>query len=191
MTTLNNAFEIEFTQDDEGYESGSKNLNIPTPLRRVLRIYHISISENLSFNPTTPLTTAEQHPVHSPRRLRCHSPVCCHLVFSSSDEESPVRPSDPCLWHSSPPDSSPVHRGAEPPWPVQHHMNHHHTSPPSTDQFFQRWDNWWNYPTAPPDDDIWLEDQTPDRHLCIQDTSQLNHLCHYPCPFTNLNLHGT
>ena len=87
--------------------------------------------------PITPLTTAEQLPVHSPWRLRCCSPVHHHLVFSSSDEESPVRPSDPSLWHSSTPDSSPVYRGAEPPLPVQHHMNHHHMSPPSIDQFFK------------------------------------------------------
>ena len=31
--------------------------------------------------------------------------------------------------------------------------------------------------TAPLDDDIWLEDQTPDRQLCIHDESQPNHLC--------------
>ena len=97
MTTLNDTFEIELTQEDEGYESGSESLNIPTPLRRAPQIYHVSRSENLSFNPTTPLTTAEQHLVHSPQRFVCHSPVCHHLVFSSSDEETPMRTSYPCL----------------------------------------------------------------------------------------------
>ena len=97
MTILNNTFEIELAQEDEGYESES--LNIPTPLRNLQRIYHISMREDLSFNPITSLTTDEQQPVHSPQRFRCHSPVCCHLVSSSSNEESPVRPSDPCLWH--------------------------------------------------------------------------------------------
>ena len=82
VTTLNNTFEIELTQEAEDYESGSKSLVIPTPLRRVPRIYHILMREDLSFNPTTPLTRAEQQPVHSPQKLRCHSPVCCHLVFS-------------------------------------------------------------------------------------------------------------
>ena len=33
MTTLNAAFESKLTLEDEGYESGSENLNIPTPLR--------------------------------------------------------------------------------------------------------------------------------------------------------------
>ena len=154
MTTLNDTFEIELAQEDEGYESGSESLNIPTPLRREPQIYHISKSENLSFHPTTPLTTDEQHPVHSPQKFRCHSPVCCHLVFSSSDEESPVKTSDPHLQHSSTSDSSPVHRGAEPPSPVQHHMTYHYMSTPSTDQFFQDATAKENFLTASLDDDI-------------------------------------
>ena len=48
----------------------SKSLGIPTPLRRALQIYHISTSENLSFDPTTPLTTAEQHPEHSLQKIK-------------------------------------------------------------------------------------------------------------------------
>ena len=66
MTTLNDTFEIELAQEDEGYESGSDSLNIPTTLRRKPWIYQVSMRENLSFNPTTPLTTAEQHPGYSP-----------------------------------------------------------------------------------------------------------------------------
>ena len=58
MTTLNDTFstERELTQDDKAYESRSESLSIPTPLSIALRIYHISMSENLSFNTTTPLT---------------------------------------------------------------------------------------------------------------------------------------
>ena len=33
MTTLNAAFKSNLTLEDEGYESGSKNFKIPTPLR--------------------------------------------------------------------------------------------------------------------------------------------------------------
>ena len=121
MTTFNNTFEIELTQEDEGYESGSESLNIPTPLRRAPRIYHVSMMEGLSFDHTTPLTTAEQQPANSPQRFRCHSPVCCCLVFSHSDEESPERPGSLHLQYSSTPDGSPVHRRAELPSPVQHH----------------------------------------------------------------------
>ena len=97
MTTLNDIFERELTQEGEGYESWSKSLSICTLLRSTPQIYHVSMSENLSFKPTMPLTTAEQHPVHSPQRFSSHSPVCCCLVFSSFDEESPVRTSAPCL----------------------------------------------------------------------------------------------
>ena len=65
MTTLNDTFEKEFTQEDKGYESQTKSLGISTPLRRALWIYHTSTSKNLSFNTATPLTTAEQYPEHS------------------------------------------------------------------------------------------------------------------------------
>ena len=49
----------------KGYESEIESLSIPTPLRRALQIFHISTNESLSFNPTTPLITAEQHLEHS------------------------------------------------------------------------------------------------------------------------------
>ena len=87
MTTLNDTFKRELTQEDEDFESISESLSIPTPLRTALQMYHISTSDNLSFNPTISLTMAEQHTGHCPRRFRSHSTVCCHLVFTSSDEE--------------------------------------------------------------------------------------------------------
>ena len=62
-------------------------------------------------------------------------------------------------------------------------MNYHHTSTPSTDQFFQDATVKENFPTVPLDDDIWLEDPIPDRHLCIHEQSQLNYQCTYPCPY--------
>ena len=115
MTTINDAFERELTQEDEGYESGSESLSIPTPLRRASRIYHISMSENISFGPTTPLTTTAQHPDHTPGS---HSSVCCHLSFSSSDEESTT------------PDNRPPLRRAE------HHMDYQHPLTLNTDNSF-------------------------------------------------------
>ena len=164
MTTLNDAFKYEHAQEDEGYESGSKSLNIPSSLRRALWIYHISTSENLSFEPTTLLTKAEQHPVHSIQRLRSHNPVCHHLVFSSSDEESPVR--------TGTSGSSPLHDRAEPSSPAQYYINYHHTSTPSIDDSFQDATvEEEDFPKAPLDDDIWLEDPVPDRCLCIHEQS--------------------
>ena len=171
MTTLNDTFERELTQEDEGYESRSESFSIPTPLRRALQIYHISTSENLSFDPTTPLTTAEQHWEHSPWRFRRCSSICCHLVFTSSDDESPIRTSDPCLWHCSTPDDSPLWGRAEPPSQLQHHINYYYTSTLSIDDSFQgaTAEDEEDFPTVPLDDNIWLENPVPDRHLCIHE----------------------
>ena len=108
MTTINDIFEWELTQEDKGYESGSKSLNIPTLLRRAPQIYHISTGEHISFNPTTPFTTAASHPEHSSRRFSSSSSIWHCLTFSSSEEESPT------------PGSSPLCRRAEPPSPAQH-----------------------------------------------------------------------
>ena len=57
MTTLNAAFESKLVLEDEGYESGSKNFNIPTPLRRTSKIHHVLSAENISFDPVTPCST--------------------------------------------------------------------------------------------------------------------------------------
>ena len=57
MTTLNTAFRRKLKLDDEGYESGSENFNIPTPLRRTSKIHHVSSDENVSFDPATPQST--------------------------------------------------------------------------------------------------------------------------------------
>ena len=56
LTTLNDTFEWEFSLEDKGYDSGSENLNILTPLCRTPCLYHISTGEKLSFGPATPLT---------------------------------------------------------------------------------------------------------------------------------------
>ena len=130
-----------------------------------------STSENLSFDPATPLTVVNPHPAHSPKD---HSPVCHCLMFSSSNEVSPT------------PDSSPLHGRAEQPSLVQHHMDYHHTPAPGTDDSFQdvTTEEEEDFPTAPLDDDIWLEDPVPDRHSCIYKQSQLHYQCSYPCPYS-------
>ena len=104
VTTLNNAFETQLEQEDEGYESGRKSFNIPTPLSRALRVYHVSTMDELSFDPTNfgqSPTSPEHHEEHSPPGCRCNSFACHQLVFSSSDDESPVRSSGQCCQHSS------------------------------------------------------------------------------------------
>ena len=79
MTTLNAAFESKLTLENEGYESGSENFNIPTPLRRTSKIHHVLSDENVSFDPVTPCNTGIS-------QSHC-KPVQCQLTFSSSDDE--------------------------------------------------------------------------------------------------------
>ena len=109
------------------------------------------------------------------------------LVFNSSDEENPVQTSDPCLWHCSTPDDSQLQGRAEPPSPLQHNMDYHYASTSSTEDSFQDATGEEDFPTAPLDNSIWLEDPVPDRHLCIHEQSQPHYQCLYPCPY-NLDL---
>ena len=41
-----------------------------------------------------------------------------------------------------------------------------------------------HFPTAPLNDDVWMEEPVPDRHLCIHEHSQPHHPCPYPCPYS-------
>ena len=103
VTTLNAAFESKLALEDEDYESGSKNFNIPTPLRRTSKIHHVSSVKNASFDPD-PVTscstgTRESHcrPVH-----RC-------LTYSSSEDDDDTPTNE-----ISSPDCTP---------PVQYHVD--------------------------------------------------------------------
>ena len=100
VTTLNNTFEIELAQEDEGYESKSKSLNIPTPLRRAPQIYHVSTSENppiLQHHLLELNTTQYTHPEDSHATVLYATVWCSAVPF----KESPAIPSDPCLQHFS------------------------------------------------------------------------------------------
>ena len=61
MTMLNAPFESKFTSDNEGYESGSENFNIPNPLQKTSQIHHLSSIKNTSFDPVpvTPHSTRD------------------------------------------------------------------------------------------------------------------------------------
>ena len=50
VTTLNDAFEVELAQEDKGYESGTEDHYIPTPLIRNLRICHVCMRDDFPFN---------------------------------------------------------------------------------------------------------------------------------------------
>ena len=57
LTMLKAAFESKLALEDEGYESGSENFNMPTPLRGTPGIHHVCSDDNISFDPTTPYST--------------------------------------------------------------------------------------------------------------------------------------
>ena len=80
VITLNAAFDWQLALADEGYESSSDTINLPTPLRKMPRIHHVSSIKHASFNPD-PVTP--RHTLRTPPR-----PVCRWLSFSSSDDSN-------------------------------------------------------------------------------------------------------
>ena len=59
VIALNAAFTQQLLLADEGYESGSDKIDLPTPLLKTPHIHHVSSMEHASFNPvtTTPHST--------------------------------------------------------------------------------------------------------------------------------------
>ena len=47
-----------------------------------------------------------------------------------------------------------------------------------------------HFPTVSLDDDFWMEEPVPKRHLCIHEDA-LHNLCPYPCPYDSNQLHTT
>ena len=94
MTTLNAAFKGKLALEDEGYKSGSDNLNMPTPLRKMSKIQHISRVENASFDPdfATPCSTTQSH-------LRW---VHRWLTYSSSDNSDTSEEETPTAMRATP-----------------------------------------------------------------------------------------
>ena len=78
MTTLNEACEQILALEDEGYESSSETVNMPTPLRNMPRIHHVSSIKYASFNPNlvTPCSMFQTP----------HRPVHRQLTFSPSND---------------------------------------------------------------------------------------------------------
>ena len=68
MIALNPAFDQQLALTDDGYESGSDTINLPTPLRIMPKTHHVSSIKHASFdpNPVTP-----RNMVQTPTR-----PVC-------------------------------------------------------------------------------------------------------------------
>ena len=81
VIALNAAFTQLLSLADEGYESGSDTIDLPTPLWKAPHIHHVSSMEHASFSPVT--TTPHSTPQTPPRRVHW-----C-LSFSSADNFTP------------------------------------------------------------------------------------------------------
>ena len=88
VIALNAAFTQQLSLADEGYESGSDTVDLPTLLRKTPHIHHVSSIEHASFNPvhTTPYNTVTLTPHSSPQTPT--TPVCHSLSFSSDTDHS-------------------------------------------------------------------------------------------------------
>ena len=88
VIALNAAFTQKLSLADEGYESGSDTVDLPTSLWKTPHIHHISSLEHASFNPvhTTPHNTVTMTPHSSPQTPT--RPVHHHLSFSSDTDHS-------------------------------------------------------------------------------------------------------
>ena len=80
VIALNAAFDWWLALADEGYQDSSDTINLPTLLRKMPRIHHVSSIEHASFNPD-PVTPWNM--LQAPPR-----PVHRWLSFSSSDDDN-------------------------------------------------------------------------------------------------------
>ena len=172
MTTLNAPFKSKLALEDKGYDSGSENINIPTPLRRTSKIHHVSSEEHASFD-LDPVIT----PVTGIRELTCR-PACRCLTFSSSGDDDDDTPMDA----TPSPNSTP---------PVQHYTDTFQQSPfKCTLHMYvtleaEEDDMEEDFQTVPLGDEHWDMEEIPDRTLCIHEHSLTHRLCPYPCPYVN------
>ena len=112
VIALNAAFTQQLSLADEGYESGSDTVDLPTPLRKTPRIHHVSSMEHASLNPvhTTPHSTVTMTPCSSPQTPT--RAVHCCLSFSSNSDQDPD--STPVYSNSSPERTFCIHKNGLP-----------------------------------------------------------------------------
>ena len=164
VTTLNAIFESKFASKDDGYESGSKNFNIPTPIPKTSRIHHISSIENASFNPVPVTPSSTRDPW-----LR---PVCRRLTFRPSDDDDTME-DEVSLPYSMP--------------QAQHHatdtceLSFKH----NLDAHINLEEEGEDFQTVSLDDEHWTTKEIPDRPLCVHEHLIPHGLCPYPCPYAN------
>ena len=107
VIALKAAFTQQLSLADEGYESGSDTVDLPTPLQKTPCIHHVSSMEHASFNPahTTPCSSATIIHCSSPQTPT--RPVHCCLSFTSNSSED-----------DQDQDSTPVYSDAEEDFPT-------------------------------------------------------------------------
>ena len=162
MTILNAEFKSKLTLEDEGYESGSESVNIPTPLKRTPKIHHISSVKNASFDPVTLLSTST--------RQSHYIPVWWCLTFSSSEDED------------TPTDEIPSSASTA---PLQNHVDtlQHPSSKCTLNAYVNLEEEEEDFQTVSLDDEHWNTEEIPDRHLCIHEQWIPHELCPYLCPY--------
>ena len=172
VTTLNAAFESKLALEDKGYNSGSKNFNIPTPLRRISKMYHVSSEEHASFDPNPVMPCSR-----GIRELLCRL-VCRCLTFSSSEDDDDDTPMD-----ETPSPYSTL--------PVQHHTDsfqqlhskctlHMYVTLEAEEEDMEE-----DFQTVPFDDEHWDMEEIPDRTLCIHEHALPHGLYPYLCAYVN------
>ena len=155
VIALNTAFTQQLSLADEGYESGSDTIDLPTLLRKTPCIHHMSSMDHESFNPahTTPHRTVTLTPSRFPQTpIR---PVHHHLSFNSNSDQDP----DSTSLHSNSSDDDqdlPVYSEEE--------------------EDFQ---------TVPLDDEHWTAEIVPERTFCMHKNGLPNNICQHPCPYGN------
>ena len=158
VTTLNATIESKPALEDEGYESGSENLTIPTPLRRTCKIHHVLSDENVSFDTATPNSTGVS-------QSHC-KPVRCWLTFSSSDDEDTFTVDSP-----SPSSIGPLQNPV-----VFLQWTPSKCNPPICDDLDDEEEE-KDFQTVSLKDDHWTMEEIPDRPLCIHEHSLPHELC--------------
>ena len=160
---MNAAYDSKLALEDEGYESGSENFNIPTILRRTSKIHHVFSVKNTSFDPVTPCSTGTSQSYQRP--------VCRHLTYSSSEDDDTPTNETPS------PDST----------PVQYHIDafQQPSSKYTLNVYVNLEEEKEDFQTVPLDDVHWDMKEVPDRHLCIHEHSLPHGLCPYPHPYSD------
>ena len=157
VIALNATFTQQLSLADEGYESGSDTVDLPTPLRKMPCIHHVSSMEHASFNPahTTPCSTVTITPQSLPQTPT--RPVHHCLSFNSNSDQDP--------------DSTPVYSDS----------SDDDQDPDSTPVYSDSPDEEEDLPTVPLDDEHWTSDIVPERTFCIHENGLPNNLCQHPC----------